>query len=380
MVTAAQLAPAPADAPEPAPPPSPGPRELLVYQLPLIKGICIALVVLTHVASEYSKMTAWSWLTGALLAGHGLARFAVPCFVLLSGFYLSLNPRNERARPFYRRTLKYLLAPYAVYSVIYWLASGSRDPWELVWDLGTGSAWGHLWFMALIVQFYLVHPFLARWYRRCTWRGTLVLLALALQTAYALPFEVWVPGTAHFSGVMRLIVRLGRLCFLTHVGFFLGGYWLLEHADAALRLTRRPAAVVAAALLWLGTGVATAVQWAIPLSHGLATKIPHAYVLHRLVTPFMCAGALVTLVALCARRNSRLEHGRAFLSSLGLHAYGVYYLHPLGLWLGGRALTNWAGITADSLLYFALIFPFTLLVTLGAVRLAAQTPAARYVG
>jgi len=51
-----------------------------------------------------------------------LARFAVPLFIVMSGFYLSLHTRNQHALRFYRRTLPGLILPYVVYTAIYILA------------------------------------------------------------------------------------------------------------------------------------------------------------------------------------------------------------------------------------------------------------------
>jgi surface polysaccharide O-acyltransferase-like enzyme len=371
-VAVAAALPQPSSNPAPRAP-TPGGREQLVYQLPLLKGACILAVVVTHVVTEFMKMTHWDGLAATMLVVHSLARFAVPTFVALSGFYLSLNRRNERARPFYRRTLKHLLIPYVAYSLVYSLPDllTSAGPGRLVWNLCTASAWGHLWFMALIIQLYVAHPFLSRWYRRCERRGRVVLVVLLVQIAYSAALT-WLPATESLAGAPRLGVRLARLCLLSNLGYFLCGYYLLEHADAALRLVRRPAVAALGGVLWLAVALAEAAYWAVPLARGLAFRaITHAYLLHSLLTPLLTAAALLTLVPVFIRRGPRASPIHRLLSSLGLFSFGVYCLHPLTLGLGQRTLASWASVGPDDWTYYLVLFPTALFVTLAAVRLAA---------
>jgi surface polysaccharide O-acyltransferase-like enzyme len=358
---------------------APLPRELLVYRLPLLKGVCILGVVWTHVSSELEKMSHWSWLTGTLVMTHGLARFVVPAFIALSGFYLALNRRNERPVPFYRRTLKYLLVPYVAYTILYSLPELRGGGLGLLaWNLATALAWGHLWFMAVIIQLYLVHPFLARWYRASRRRGTLVLAALGLQTVWAAYLDVAFPPSDQLAGALRLAVRLGRISLITQIGYFMCGYYLLEHAEAVVRLLRRRGAALAGALLWLAAAAGEAGAWIAPLSRGVAfDAIPHPYLIHRLLTPFMTVGTLLTLGAWLALRRGPSARSLPLLSSLGLHAYGVYLLHPFVLfhvWGLARLVAlgpdDWAG--------YLLVFPVTAAVTLAAVRLLARVPLGRY--
>jgi surface polysaccharide O-acyltransferase-like enzyme len=365
----------------PTPPdgPAPLPHEILVYQIPLIKGVCILFVVLTHLTSEFMKMPGWSWLSGTLLMAHSLARFATPTFIVLSGFFLCLNPRNVRAAPFYRRTLKYLLAPYVAYTVVYSLPDlGSRGPWFLLWNLATASAWGHMWFMAVIIQLYLVHPFLRRWYRSCARPGALVLCALAVQTIYAGSFDVLFPPSDQLTGMLRLAVRLGRLCFLTNVGYFLCGYYLFDHAEEAVRALKRPGVALLGALLWLSTAAGEGVSWGMPLARGIPfDAIPHPYLIHRFLTPLMCVGALLALVPLVATLRTRSGGAHALLCSLGLFAFGVYLAHPLLLDVGARIAVRMTPARPEGWLFYVLLFPFALFATLAAIRLVARTPLGR---
>jgi hypothetical protein len=77
-------------------------RQLLVFGLQGIRGACVLAVIAIHVAgpARFSTRTPVDGFSVFLMLANSLARFAVPIFVLLSGFHLSLNVRNERPVPF----------------------------------------------------------------------------------------------------------------------------------------------------------------------------------------------------------------------------------------------------------------------------------------
>ena len=127
----------------------------------------------------------------------GLARFCVPAFVLASGLILF---QSRSARPMSMRTFlalrsKRVLVPWLFWTPVFLLLDwrygqvGSLGPW-----LAFGP--GHLYFLVLIAQLYVVFLFVPRDLRPLRWFALgAVVLQLALMTwrTYArLPSGVWV--------------------------------------------------------------------------------------------------------------------------------------------------------------------------------------------
>jgi len=101
--------------------------------------------------------------------GNQLARFAVPFFIILSGFLLynsELKSPVLKAGDFYRRRFDRILWPYIIWTCVYLLISGiighdillafSRLPQHLLW----GTASYHLYFLVIMIQLYLLYPLL----------------------------------------------------------------------------------------------------------------------------------------------------------------------------------------------------------------------------
>jgi surface polysaccharide O-acyltransferase-like enzyme len=342
-------------------------RQLIVYQLPTLKGICMLSVVLIHVADPW-RMKPDHWLTGIVYLVNTLLRFSVPLFFLFSGFYLSINPKNECAIRFYRRTLKFLIVPYILYSLIYSLPQvWERDNWAytIAENLLLGTACYHLWFIPAMIRFYILQPFLNRWYRTSKYPGRLVIAGLLLPVfwpalSFAIQFiypQAWAP----FNWL------LGPL---TYVGFFLLGYYVRDHSEK-IRITERRAVVLPSLLVWIAAATAITllarahVAW-------YWTPIHNSFALVLNMAAFMLILALIT-------RTYRSDFPfLEFLHSFGLHSYGIYYLHPVCLYLFRWVLTRGIGIPLENPLLYLLLFPLTSLTTLQIARIVARLPAGRY--
>ncbi len=233
-----------------------GSREFFVYSLPRAKGALILCILALHSTLEFEALRQPDRLGTLLAIVHALGRVGVPLFITISGFYLSLNPRNENALPFYRRTLRFLLVPWIAYSMFYalppLLQRGDLIGYlRKLWQIGTT---GLLSFLSIIVQLYLLHPFLHRWWRRLGRANGILAVALALQVS-------WTTATALLAGGEGVLPR----CFPAFIGYFLGGYYLLEHSEEAARLMRRPGVAAAGGAAWVAIATVMAVLVDLPM-------------------------------------------------------------------------------------------------------------------
>jgi surface polysaccharide O-acyltransferase-like enzyme len=353
-------------------------RQAIVFQLPVLKGICVLAVILTHATASIWRPFAWPLAPEVFV--NTLARFAVPLFVAMSGFYLSLNPRNQRPLRFYRRTLPGLALPYIVYTAVYLLASRPdlahilRDgPGHLIH--GTASA--HLWFLPVIIELYLVHPFLRRWYSRSERPGRLVALAVATQVAYAFLYELVVRPAGPLAGWRDVTVTCTS--FLKFVGYFVTGYYLSDNASAILEAVRRRGAFRVATVVWLAAGATLPSVWASQVFSGHLSlwSIASRVVLEVLAIPLTTAA----FIMIAARPSGRRwpVPVRWSVRTCGLYSYGVYYLHPLVLTGVAWALYRHAGaLMAPGPLRGGLLFLLCALVTVHAVKLLVRLPLTRH--
>ncbi len=354
-------------------------RQFLVFQSQTLRGVGILAVILLHVTALFTEKQ-YGVLTYPLVALNSLTRFAVPLFVVLSAMHLNLNRRNQRAFPFYRRTIKYLLIPYALYSFFYWIPKGLAGGGllGLIRALLLGRSSYHLWFIVLIAQLYVLHPLLSRWYEHCRHRGALLMLAFSAQISWSLVFTFWFPSLTLPAAVRAL---LAVLYFPSAIGYFFGGYFLLEHAETVVRLARCRSTLLAVAAAGLTSTAVMAASWLIPLSGGVPfAEIPHPYLIHDLLSPVQTLSALA-LVLYFAQRVDRGLPCRWLclaLNSLGLYAYGIYYLHVFVLQSESYLLKRVFPGGEDRLGFcvaLAALVPFTSWL---AARLLARTPLGRY--
>jgi len=107
-----------------------------------------------------------------LIAIMKLSLFGLPCFLFISGFFVSVVSRSQKSSVSWQwvfTTVRRLLIPYLIWSlasfVINWLQScletcTSQTLSQYIAMLLTGKAQGPYWYVVLICQFYLLSPWL----------------------------------------------------------------------------------------------------------------------------------------------------------------------------------------------------------------------------
>lgn len=206
---------------------------------------------------------------------NSLFRASVPLFVMISGFFLFPTGDNGR---FFRKRFSRVLAPFAVWCVlyaVYFCLQGSvtlRGALINVLKIPVnyGTEVGHLWFVYMLIGLYLFAPVISPWVQSASRRSMeafLALWALTLTVPYIhLCFpEVWgecywnrTPTLYYFSGflgyavlaayIKRFLMRPSKADYASGIGLIVAGY----AATAAGFLKRLPTerAVSSLELTW----------------------------------------------------------------------------------------------------------------------------------
>jgi probable poly-beta-1,6-N-acetyl-D-glucosamine export protein len=157
----------------------------------VLKGAAILAVLTIHVLASLPPSTfTTSPLRPYNVGLDQLARYAVPLFVMLSGYGFSKKYETQpfQLLQFLWSQAKKLLPWYVLASVTFWTVFQLIPRWKpigvnpsLTHQLLTGQADYHLYFVPMIFQLYLLFPIL-KWLIKKN--ATLVLLSAAL-------FQVW---------------------------------------------------------------------------------------------------------------------------------------------------------------------------------------------
>jgi peptidoglycan/LPS O-acetylase OafA/YrhL len=225
--------------------------------------------------------------------------------------------------PFYAKRLKFIVVPYLVVSLLYYLfnqrlyyGSVTFKPNEFLSLLTWGDAGYHLYFIIIILQFYLLFPLLLylvkrySWVKRYfTWIGVFVFLLFYIIN--------------HFHN----IPHRSSLCFTYFIYFFLGASIGMNYKQAVASLIRYRLMILLMALI---SGVGLAILYILA---DFKHKVPVVF----FDLCFYAYGAFASLILLWLAYAIHQKYSKlsSFFQSIGSHSFGIYLIHPaiLGLYV-----------------------------------------------
>lgn len=229
----------------------------------LLRVLSCAAVVVLHVAASYRDAYFDPAFFGVRYDQHFLmssfsldiARFAVPCFVMLSGAFLLPSARGAEYRAFYRRSVRSVGVQALLFSFFYFLWSMlmalravqyKGKAWSWMWmpllRWLRGEPYIHLWYLYMLLGVYLLAPFVVRFrqsvsdrcFSRAAWVFFLAATLSAWTSTHLLEWDlgVWFCWLGYFMIGDRLRVwAAGRKSSARGVGLIAAGV-LVEAAMA----------------------------------------------------------------------------------------------------------------------------------------------------
>ena len=138
-------------------------------ELDYVRALSMLGVIVIHVTSTFvyasSNLTVAGMNPAFLL--NQLVRFSVPLFILLSGVSLGFSRSADTYLSFFRKRCVKIVLPYLFWSCAYWLYYHRGEGLARLGSaLLRGGAASHLYFIVIVIQLYLLYPFLRRLVKR----------------------------------------------------------------------------------------------------------------------------------------------------------------------------------------------------------------------
>jgi peptidoglycan/LPS O-acetylase OafA/YrhL len=292
-----------------------------IVEIGIVRAIAIIAVVLIHVTATPSYVVPWGSLSAPFyLLANGLSMFAVPLFLMLSGLVLSYRYHDDwsmgQAFAFYKKRIKFIVIPYLVWSLIYYLYNRFASGMAFGFDLGAFAElliWGdanyHLYFMAIIIQLYVVFP---------VWMG--LVRALKLKAWHVALLGIVVQ--AAFLYVHNEIYKF------EHAATLIPNYFAVFGFGAAIGMKYPQFAERWRHVAW--TGPLALLVGFMYMLFLLSSKSGAMYPMPLYIVLYSIYAALigVTLIwagKLLAERRPRLK---TWLLAIGSASFGIYFIHP----------------------------------------------------
>jgi surface polysaccharide O-acyltransferase-like enzyme len=179
-----------------------------------LRGVAILAVIAIHTTAHFTNIDAINGLLISNLVIDVFSHFAVPLFVFISGYVLSSKYRHVTTT-YYTKRIKAVILPYILFSFFYLSCTTlfyAKLPPDAIHRLLTGG-YGFLWFLILILQLYLLYPFLII-------KATSYYI---LSSAFVAQF-IWVS----YAGVIIPSDLVG-LVFPSHIFYFVLGIYAQKH-------------------------------------------------------------------------------------------------------------------------------------------------------
>ena len=303
-----------------------------VKRLPMfdeLRGLAIIGVIAIHTAAHDVGNVAASLDYWLLTLQTMLFRFAVPSFLIVSGFFISCKEQDAlqgKLKDIIIRRIQKVAFPYVIWSALYFLiflllgVQFSRNPAIIFFEkLLTGSVVLHLYFLTLIIQLYLFSYFGFMENGHAT--KMTMILAVAAFLVFTIPLYMITIDASELA-VMKAgyyFRAFERSFFPRWLLFFMLGRWMGIHWKEVEYFTLKHRR-----LLSLSVVISFVFCW-------LDFYILRLYSenMHLLPPDWMIScllfGSLFTVWFLTLRTRNNLMLG--WLGKLGAVSFGVYLLH-----------------------------------------------------
>ena len=299
-----------------------------LWQIDVVRLLTFAAVIAVHDLA-FTEQPGNRAVAGAMM----LLQYGREVFFALTGFVLVYSTwgRPLRLESFWKRRIVYVAVPYLAWSLVYYAYSvlGPQhlhpSAADLGWNLLSGGAEYHLYFLLVTLQLYLAFPLILRLVRRTADRPLPVLAAVTVANLAWLAACQYLPPP---SGAGGWIFAHAYELLPTYSMYVLAGCYAAVHLDRIQDFVDRRSRA-----LLLGAGAAAGlalVVYAVQLLY-MAPRVADDVLQPGMALSCLAAVAVVYVIG--SKWAAGRRRRQSVIETLSDASFGVYLAHPLVLQL-----------------------------------------------
>jgi surface polysaccharide O-acyltransferase-like enzyme len=372
-----------------------------INEIDFLRGFAIFGVILIHVSSYYTKMVNVNFLLSLNIFIDCFVTYAIPLFIFISGFVLAVNYyKGFSVWDFYKKRLLTTIFPYLIFSILYILFTSIKiEPFgfefpswkEVLIRIITANGYYHLWFFALIIQFYLFYPLIIKAYRFFKFRNLdyfPLIVSLIIHFCWNLYGGLLInlfPENSFIFPIMNFIITKFFLQFLFY--FILGIYVSEKVVKGKFKISPKALFFLLPLTTFLTAFNAYKIIEAIK-KYGNIEKLPVTIVdprftllngiLSNLVLIVLNGSIILFLYYLSANMAKKENSFSRIFKEFGKYSFGIYLVHAAILVTIVNLLRIFLDITPDNLIFYPIIFLAATAITYFVVKLASYIPFSQF--
>lgn len=312
-----------------------------IEEIDYLRGFGILAVILIHVIYDFINRAEVSLVLFINIFADVFITFAVPLFFCVSGLVLFFRYRQSKVFSvigFYRRRYLTIIPPYLLFSLIYMLFQNEKlDLKVFIKNVILGRAYPHLWFFLVLIQLYLLFPFIAKIYEYMKKKEGLryfLIFSLLAQILWNIFVLNILPHISAQNFLLNAAFTIARQhIFVSYIFFFVLGLYICDNyaslSDYCAKNLKPIPLLVSISLLiilvcpfFLITLKNSDYFISIPRYWGALSTI-----LIPILNVFSFAMLYKASIFLMAKKNMLSD----IVRELGRYSFGLYLIHPLFL-------------------------------------------------
>lgn len=365
-----------------------------IEEIDYLRGFAILAVIAIHTSTNFTMMQNVNILLIINVIIDIISHFAVPLFIFISGFVLTLNfDGTLPKRKFYKRRAISIIPPYIIFSIIYIvfdiMITGTNSQLvlpsivKIAFYLITASSSYHLWYIALIAQLYILYPYLEKMYidfkekNRTLIYICIILIVQQLWILAKMNIQIQLNTINYFSSINvfnSIVDNILSRIFLSYIFYFvLGIHVSKNYKEIKDKILKNESWIIPTILIITAINSILWINWitkygsfdGIPKQNFLITSL-----IGSLYYPLIFSILLINSMNFSNIRNKY----PAIISLLGKYSFGIYLIHVFYMRIIVELIYPHFNINCNQWMFYPILFCSTVILSYFTVSQIAHLP------
>ena len=351
----------------------------IIEEINYLRAFGVLAVIAIHTTGYFTEINRLNLLVILNLWTDVFAQFAVPLFILISGFLLAKKYRgNFSISQFYRKRIRSIIPQFLIFSVLYtsfnnWDAvknSSLNTNLTLIFNhIWQSDASYHLWFFAIIIQFYIFYPVIIKIYdlfQQYNKAELLISLMLIIQI-------LWLVGT-HISYFTGIHVHH----FIAYLFYFGMGIYTCDHYEKLKKSVHHLTSFLLTTSLGLTIGASFFIVVGLSLGYKYYDIPTYFFIGPEFVYPILRIITFLFLFDLASKLAGKRSILAKIFYKIGEYSFGMYLIHIFFNQYTITMLRNY-NVDYNNWRFYPIVFVVTVIFSYLAVRLISYLPFSYYI-